>query len=373
MKKIGILGGTFDPVHSEHIRLAKEAVIELGLNELIVMPTYLPPHKSDKPTDGAHRLNMLKLAFSDTPLITVSDYELNKQGKSYTYLTVEHFREVYPNDKIYFIVGGDMLTDFKTWKNPDRILNAVDLAVFGRENYFTDFDGEEKYFLEHFGKSFVRLNYVGKSFSATKIRVYSALGLDISNETSESVIMYINENHLYDGGLACDFIKSVLPEKRLIHTANVAVTALSKAKELSLDKEKIFISAVLHDCAKYLNPSDFKDFNLDKDMPKPVVHAFLGAFVIENVLKIKDEEIIDAVRYHTTGKANMTTLGKLIFLADMVEEGRDYDGVEILRDLYEKDFELCFKTALKEELIHLKNKGQPIYYETMNAVNFYCK
>ena len=150
MNKIGILGGTFDPVHVEHIRLAKEAVIELGLNELIVMPTYLPPHKSDKPTDGAHRLNMLKLAFSDTPFITVSDYELNKQGKSYTYLTVEHFREVYPNDKIYFIVGGDMLTDFKTWKNPDRILKAVDLAVFGRENYFTDFDGEEKYFLEHF-------------------------------------------------------------------------------------------------------------------------------------------------------------------------------------------------------------------------------
>ena len=108
-------------------------------------------------------------------------------------------------------------------------------------------------------------------------------------------------------------------------------------------------------------------------MPKPVVHAFLGAFVVENVLKIKDKEIIDAIRYHTTGKANMSNLARLIFLADMVEIGRDYDGVEYLRDLYEKDFDLCFKEALKEEVIHLKNKGEEIYFETLNALEYYTK
>ena len=143
--------------------------------------------------------------------------------------------------------------------------------------------------------------------------------------------------------------------------------------DLSLDVEKVFIASVLHDCAKYLNPADFKGFKVEENMPKAVVHAFLGAFVVEKVLKIKDEEIINAVKYHTTGRANMSSLEKLIFLADMVEEGRAYEGVELLRSLYEKDFELCFRTALKEEVVHLKNKGSEIYFETLNALKFYTE
>lgn len=373
MKKIGIFGGTFDPVHNEHVNIATHAVEELGLDLLFIMPTFLPPHKSETPLDPKHRINMLELAFKDYDKIKVSNYEIEKQGKSYTYLTVEHFKNLYPDSELYFIVGGDMLTDFKTWKNPDRILKASNLAVFSRENFLCDYKLEEEYFKKTFSKTFIKLNYLGKDFSATKVRVYFSLGLDVSNDIPKSVLEYIEKNKLYDGGIACDFVKNVLTKKRLIHTANVAVTALKKAKELGLDKEKVFISCVLHDCAKYLDPKDFKGFKLDKDMPKPVVHAFLGAFVVENVLKIKDKEIIDAIRYHTTGKANMSNLARLIFLADMVEIGRDYDGVEYLRDLYEKDFDLCFKEALKEEVIHLKNKGEEIYFETLNALEYYTK
>lgn len=373
MKKIGILGGTFDPVHIEHVRLATESVKELGLDLLLVMPTFLPPHKSDFPTDAIHRLNMLKLAFEPFDKIAVSDYEILKREKSYTYLTVEHFKSVYPEAELYFIVGGDMLTDFKTWKNPDRILNCCTLAVFDREDFYTDFESERDYFSKTFGRSFIKLAYVGKHYSATKVRVYSALDLDIFDEVPQGVGEYIKENRLYNGGSACEFVKTVLPKKRLIHTANVAVTALKKVKELGLDKEQVFNAAIYHDCAKYLDPANFKDFKVDPDMPKPVIHAFLGAHILENVLKIQDEEVIDAVRYHTTGKANMSTLSKLIFLADMLEEGRDYEGVEMLRQLYERNFDLCFKTALKEEVIHLENKGGKIYYETLNALKYYTE
>lgn len=373
MKRIGIFGGTFDPVHNEHINLAKSAVKELNLDTLFVMPTFQPPHKTDKPLDGAHRINMLNLAFSDDKNIEVSDYEIVKEGKSYTYQTVEYFRSQYPDDIIYFIVGGDMLTDFKTWKYPERILSSAELAVFSRENYFTDYKAEEEYFIKNFNKSFVKLDYKGKNFSATKVRVYTALNLDATSEVPKPVHDYIIKNDLYGGELCTDFIKNVLTPKRLLHTANVAITALSKVKELGLNKEKVFVSAILHDCAKYLSPADFKGFKVEDNMPQSVVHAFLGAFVAENVLKIKDSEIIDAIRYHTTGKPDMTTLEKLIFLADMVEEGRNYEGVEILRDLYEKDFEKCFRVALEEEIIHLKNKGGDIYYLTEEAYKYYCK
>ena len=132
--------------------------------------------------------------------------------------------------------------------------------------------------------------------------------------------------------------------------------------------------ATLHDCAKYIDYTKVQGFKLPDGVPQPVVHAFLGAFVAENYLGVKDEEILDAIRYHTSGKANMTTLGKLIFVADMVEEGRVYDEVESLRRAYEeKDFEECFKECLKEEVLHLINKKQYIYVETLNAFDYYVK
>lgn len=336
------------------------------------MPTFLSPHKTTVPASAEDRINMLKLAFSGQEKIEISDYEIKKQGKSYTYQTVEEFKGRYKDAKLYFICGGDMLTDFKTWRYPERILASSDLAVFSREDYFTDYKKEEEYFKKTFGKTFIKLSYVGKVSSSTKIRVYSSFSLP-TEFSIPKIGEYIVKNNLYYSDIYTDFIKKNLKPSRIKHTAEVVITALKKAKELGLDTEKVRISATLHDCAKYLDKDDYKDFKLPIGVPKPVEHAFLGAYIAENVLGIKDQEIIDAIRFHTSGKANMSTLSKLIFVADMIEEGRDYEGVEELRELYKGDFEKCFITCLKEETLHLKNKGQDIYIETLNAYNFYVK
>ena len=143
---------------------------------------------------------------------------------------------------------------------------------------------------------------------------------------------------------------------------------------MGLDENKVRIATTLHDCAKYIDHTKVKGFVLPDGVPQPVIHSFLGAYVAEKVLGITDEEILDAIRYHTSGKADMSLLGKLVFVADMVEEGRVYDGVEKLRELYEKeDFEHCFVECLKEEFLHLINKKQSIYVETINAFDFYVK
>ncbi len=371
MKRIGILGGTFNPVHREHILLARAAKSQLNLDKLIVMPTYISPHKDSKPAPSIDRLNMLKLAFSDDDGIEVSDYEINKKGKSYTFETVEHFKNQ-EDAEIFFICGSDMLTDFKTWRNPQRILDACTLAVFGREDFFTDYSYESEYFTKTFNKKYVKLNHIGKKLSSTKLRVYSMFSLSLDGLTDQKVENYIKENNLYQGDKYIEFVKTVLPQKRLIHTANVLVTALKKVKELNLDEQKVIISCTLHDCAKYLDYKDFEGFLIDDDMPSPVIHAFLGAFIAENRLGIKDKEIVDAVRYHTSGRANMTMLEKLVFVADMICEERDYEGVDYLRSLYEKsDFEHCFRECLREEYIHLQNKKGNIYFETLNAFNYY--
>ncbi len=373
MRKIAVFGGTFNPVHKEHVEIAKSAVKELGLDLLLITPTHIPPHKNTLPAPAEDRLNMLKAAFRDCDKITVSDYETEKKGKSYTYLTMEHVKEVYPDAKLYFIVGGDMLKDFKTWRNPERILNVCDLAVFGREDCVVDFAAEEKYFIKTFGKTFLRLSYTGKVFSSTEIRVYNALGLDISGFVPSAVEEYVRNNGLYDGNEYYRFVKKTLPEKRRIHTANVVVTALRKAKELGLDENKVETACVLHDCAKYTDYKKVEGFVLPSGVPEPVIHAFLGAFIAEKVLRVDDAEVVDAIRYHTSGKPDMSTLGKLVFVADMIEKGRDYDGVDELRKAYEGDFEECFEKCLSEEVGHLLNKKNNIYIETLNAYDYYVK
>ncbi len=371
MERIGIFGGTFNPVHLEHVAVAKSAIEELKLDKLIIMPTFFPPHKNKAPISPTHRLNMLNLSFKGEEKIEISDYEIKKEGKSYTYLTVEHFYKQNPCE-LFFIVGGDMLTNFKTWKYPKRILAVCNLAVFGRKGVFTDFSSEMRYFKEHFGKEFIRLKFTGQDSSSTKIRIYSQFGIALDNLTPPAVAEYIKKNNLYSGDKAVEFVKRTLPEKRLKHTADVVITALAKAKELGLDEQKVFLSATLHDVAKYLDYTSVEGFSLLESVPQPVIHSFLGAFVAEKELGIKDEEILDAIRYHTSGKPNMSLLGKLIFVADMVEEGRHYDGVEYLRSLYlQDDFEFCFKECLREEFLHLKNKRQEIYYETLNAYKYY--
>ena len=373
MEKIGILGGTFNPVHKEHVSVAKSAIKELGLDKLFVMPTFLSPHKNSIPASPIDRLNMLKIAFKDDEKVEVCDFEILSEGKSYTYKTVEHFKEK-GYEKIYFIMGGDMLTDFKTWKFPERILSACDIAVFERENFCTDFDGEREYFKSHFNKEFVKLNYLGKDASSTKIRVYSAFGLKAEEDLPDGVFEYITENGLYSADKYEKFIKEHLPIKRVIHTANVVITAMQKAKPLGLDENKVRLAATLHDVAKYLDYKSVEGFVLPDGVPEPVVHAFLGAFVAQKYLGVDDEEVLDAIRYHTSGKAEMSLLGKLIFVADMVEEGRDYEGVDKLRALYKKDdFEKCFIECLKEEFLHLINKKQYIYCETINAFAYYVK
>ncbi|MBR2870550.1 MAG: nicotinate (nicotinamide) nucleotide adenylyltransferase [Clostridia bacterium] len=370
MERVAIFGGTFSPVHKEHIAVAKQAVKELNLDRLIVMPTFLPPHKSAPTESGQDRINMLKLAFLGEDKIEVSDFELQKKGTSYTYQTVEHFSNLI-DGKLYFIVGGDMLENFKHWKNPERILSACTLACFDREYSDVDFEKEREYFVKTWQKDFVKLSYVGKNMSSTKIRVYNRFGLDITDMTDQKVCEYIKANNLYQGDEYSEFVKKSLTIKRLIHTAEVVLCALKKVKELGLDEQKVVTAATLHDCAKYIDYKTVDGFIKDDDLPEPVIHAFLGAFIAQNILKIKDQDIINAIRYHTSGRVGMSVLEKLIFVADMLEDGRTYEGVDTLRQFYQGDLDVCFRECLKEEMIHLINKKQYIYRLTLDAFDYY--
>lgn len=374
--KIGIYGGSFNPPHKEHINIAVNAVKELNLDKLFIVPANIPPHKIGVSIlDGKHRTDMINLALKDTggeDKIAVSDYEFNSAEKSYTYLTIEYFKSLYSGAELFFLVGTDMFEDFATWKNPDRILNSAKLFVTKREG--EDIEKAKEVFFgkfsEHLG-DVVYADFVGKKVSSTDIRNRLLLGLDVSDILSESVIEYITSNGLYKGDIKAEFVRKNLPISRLTHTLGVMNLAKTYAKRLKADTEKAVLAAMLHDSAKYLNPADYKDFKIDDDVPKSVVHQFLGAYIAEKHLGVTDKEVINAIKYHTTGRPDMGTIEKIIFTADLLEEGRTYDEVNVLRAAVDEDFYEGFKLCVKRLRRFLSKSNEPVYFLTEKCYDFY--
>ncbi len=134
--RIGILGGTFNPIHIGHLILAEEAREKLKLGRLIFVPTYLPPHKDSRDIAAAgHRYAMIAKAIADNPYFQVSDIEIKRDGKSYTIDTVTALKELYRKDELYFIIGSDLLTYLEEWKDLRDILRMVKFIAATRPGY----------------------------------------------------------------------------------------------------------------------------------------------------------------------------------------------------------------------------------------------
>ncbi len=196
-----IFGGSFDPVHKGHVSLVSELKKALELDEIIVMPTGISPFKKDmerRPASGADRLEMCRLAFADMPFATVSDYEVSRIGVSYTFDTVRHFRSLYPNDKLFWLVGGDMLKSFDRWKNWQEILSMCTLAAMSRQKCGSDRNELEKKAAElrKYGEVlFAETKPL--EISSTEIRKKIIKNSDISCYVPQNVVKYILECGLY--------------------------------------------------------------------------------------------------------------------------------------------------------------------------------
>ena len=378
--RIAIFGGSFDPIHTEHVRLAEFAIAELNLDKLLLMPAYAPPHKKGKTlSPDEDRLAMCRLATAHLDKVEVSDYEIAKKGVSYTYLTCKHFYELYKDEdvELFWLVGTDMLRDFPTWKNPQEILSYATLAVCGRNENGAWIEKEQERFVRLFEKKFVYLSYNGRDVSSTKIRVLAGAGMRLTQLVPPCIEEYIEDKGLYKIAFA-DKALSLQTPKRQAHSLRVAELAAKRATSLQIPEQTAIEAALLHDCGKNLedNSPYLEGFALPTEwgqVPKEVAHQFIGAFLCEKYFKITDEEILNAVRYHTSGRPNMGTLEKLIFLADMLEPERHYDCVDTLRSLFWKDIDECLRVALLETLKFLQKKGGEVYPLTQAAYEFYAK
>ncbi len=375
--RIGIFGGSFDPVHIEHIRVAKATIDSLALDRLLIMPAFAPPHKPNKRlSPNADRLEMCRLAFADVEKAEVCDFEIARGGVSYTYLTCRHFRGLFPDAELFWLVGTDMLRDFPTWKNPENILSNVMLAVCARNEKEGWLERERTAFLERFGRDFAVVRYNGADVSSTKIRVLAAAGEPIGEYVGEKVERYIREKKLYEIPRAKEAL-ALEKESRKAHSLRVAEVAAKRAVDLKIPERKAIAAALFHDCAKNLPKGTFSLPNEWGEVPESVRHQFEGAILAEREFGITDEDILNAVRYHTSGRENMSELEKLIFLADMVEEERVYEGVDEIRAAFwenkkgEGALDKCLRLALKGTVEYLQKKGASVYPLTLAALKYY--
>ena len=388
--KIGIYGGTFDPPHRGHMAAAAQAARTLGLDLLLLIPAGLPPHKhlSGSSAAPADRLNMTGIAADRLGLgipVQVLDLEIRQEGKSYTSHTLRLLRAKYPEDELWLLMGADMFLSFHTWHEPEVIAQLANLCAFGREAGDAQAAmAPQKARLEsELGARVVTMTIPGLvEVSSTQIREELARG-DGAQWLDESVWGYILLHRLY--GTKADLKQLTLEQlraasysmvraKRIPHIRGTEETAARMARRWGADELEARKAAILHDCTKYfslqqqLSTCEKYGILLD-DMEKttlPLLHAKSASGIAREVFGMS-EQVCQAICWHTTGKADMTLLEKILYIADYAEPTRRYGWAAELRELIETDLDRAVLRGLEITIEHTAREGNPIHYRTLEA------
>lgn len=361
--KIGILGGTFDPVHKAHIEIAKLAFEKMNLDKILFIPNSIPPHKKLSSISDENKLDMINLSIKGYPYFEIDTFEIDNEGTSYLYLTLEYLKKKYPSDELYFIAGSDNITKITTWKNPHIIFKLANIVFLKRPEFNIDLKFINK-LKDNYGGKISFIDFEGIDISSTTIREGFEKAEGVCQFLNEEVYSYIVNNSLYPSGII-EKLEKMLDEKRFVHSKNVAKEAYKLAKHYNLDFEKAYYAGLIHDCAKKLDSdtqldliNKYNEYELmENELSYPkVIHALTGAIIAKREFGICDNEILTAIRFHTLGNVSMSELDKVIYIADLISEDRLYKGVEILRDMAYNNIDKAIIMSIDNTLEYLENK-----------------
>lgn len=386
MKRIGIYGGTFNPPHIGHIAAAAQAIETLALDRLLLIPDRVAPHKQ-MPEDSAsprQRLEMLEIAAQSRPEMVVSDIELQREGPSYTYQTVEALRRGYPDGELYLLMGTDMFLSFHSWRHPERIWQQVTLTVLYRgEKGEVQQIREEKARWESLGARVRLVENCVTAISSTQLRRLLAFSC-ADSYLPAGVAEYIRRNALYDSmadwkNLTQNELEKVtvrlLEPGRVAHVLGCRDTAVALARHYGAGETAAARAGLLHDITKALDGplqltlcqgygKILDDFS--HKYPK-TLHALTGSLVAQRIFG-ESAEVVSAIRWHTTGRADMTLLEKIVYLADYIEPNRTIPGVEKLRALAFTDLDGAIKLGLTMTLMHLSQQNAEVSPHSREAL-----
>lgn len=392
--KIGIYGGTFDPPHLGHMLGAKWAKELLGLDKLILIPTKTPPHKtldrtSASPEDRLEMTHLMAMAIEPTGSVTVSDCEITREGASYTADTVAELALQYPGDELWLVMGSDMFLTLQNWRSPEKICALTHICGFTRApgQSVKPLEEQAEYLKKAFhAKTAVLALPEDVDVSSTQVRNLLEQGgqEDLSGLLWPPVHGYILRHglygtkadlkHLTDSQLRAVSYSMIYP-KRIPHIQGTEQEAVKLAQRWGADIKNARRAAILHDCTKYYSVEEHMAICRQYDIPldpiekgsEKLFHAKTGAALACHMFG-EPAEVQAAIYYHTTGKGDMTTLEKILYLADYMEPHRDFPGVEKLRALAYVDLDGAVALGCEMSIEEMEEKGRPVHPNTLAAL-----
>lgn len=398
--KIGVYGGTFDPPHLGHMEAARAAATLLELDKILFVPAAIPPHKALPPeaVPAEDRLAMTALMADGVclemgrPGLAKTDgLELSRQGKSYTVDTLEELRRRYPDDELWLLMGTDMFLTLQNWRDPERITALAGIAAFARR----ESDAGEllkiqgNYLQERFGArvAVVELPQI-IDLSSTQVRaMLDADRAQVRDALWCQVYGYIllhglygveaDLKHLDDDDLRCASL-SMVKAKRIPHIRGCEEEAVRLAERWGADPHLARRAGILHDCTKYLELDEqlalCEQYHIQLDELERVavklLHSKTGAAIARHVFG-EPEEMCNAIYWHTTGKADMDLLSKVLYLADYIEPSRaDFEGLEELRRLAYTDMDKALLLGCELTIQDMEERGVPVHTNTLQARDF---
>lgn len=389
--RIGIYGGSFNPPHRGHVLAAQQCRELLRLDRLILIPDALPPHKElpEGSPDASTRLRMVELAAEEIPGAQVSDMALRRTGKSYTVDTLRQLRQEHPQDDLFFLMGTDMFLSFDHWRLPEEIAKLAHVVCMLRtapsQELLAALEAKKAQYEKDFGASVVFAENDALDVSSTQVRRMLFFGCG-DLYLPKSVAEEIKKTGLYSTGRAwtgLDF--ETLKEKalslhksgRVNHAIGCCESAVELAKRFGADPVAAARAGILHDVTKALTGEEQLHFcachqipvNETERLSPGLLHAKTAAWAAEHIFG-ESPEVCQAIRWHTTGKADMTDLQKIVYIADYIEPNRIYPGVETIREAVEEGLDAAMVAGLSDALAFVRKRGKPVCDESVQALAF---
>lgn len=381
--EIVMFGGSFNPPHKGHRSAARAAAKALRPDRLLIVPDHLPPHKelaAGSPTPE-QRLELCRRCFGDIPGAEISDLELRRGGRSYTSDTLRELAERYPGADLTLLVGTDMLLSLETWHEAEYILRHARIRAFPRAGGDrAALRDKAAQLCRDYGADVAVLDMKPLPAASTDIRAALAAGGGTELLT-DRVYGEIVRRRLYGVRTDLAWLRrkayAMLKPKRVPHVAGCEAEAVRLARRYGADEYDAATAAILHDCtkkremaaqlrlcAKYsveLDPIERANLKL--------LHAKTGAALSKAEFGVSDA-VAEAIRWHTTGKPDMTLLEKILYLADYMEPTRDFPGVERLRALVYEDLDAALRLGLEMSIEEIRGYGHAPHPNTVRALEF---
>ena len=415
--RLGLMGGTFDPIHIAHLAIAERARVQLGLDAVLFIPTGNPVFKKGAGVTDAHvRLEMVRRAVAGNPYFDVSAIEVERAGDTYTVDTLRQLRALYPeNVSLYFITGADAAAALWKWRGCEEVARLAHVVVASRAGVGLNDDQiarimEAGPFRLHF------VDVPALDIASTAIRERSRNDEPIRYLVPEEVYAAIREYGLYqthrscstdDARAACFIengllgfaehdadalgdaffaardqqLKQRVKNKRYVHVMGVVDAAKKMASVYNVDESKAKLAALLHDWDKGFTDEAIRarareldvpvDARVYDDMPQ-LLHGPTAAKALQRAYPQIPSDVLQAIERHTAGACGMSDLDMVVYTADAIEANRDFPGVESLRKLVgETPLEELFVKTFSHTFKYLLEQGKTIHPATVDIWNHY--